>query len=186
MDHSSLSTTDIKIILRPLTRNDEEAFLKSALLWKGEDIEWYSFIYHQEKDKFSFEKMFVKMQNEHLGINLPEGRVAATMLYAFTLDGDIIGRFHIRHELNDYLFRRGGHIGYATATDYRKKGVATQMMQQGLEYIKQHLKLSKILITCADDNAGSYKLIEKFGGVLENKIWDDEDQEKVRRYWLTF
>ena len=44
----------------------------------------------------------------------------------------------------------------------------------------------KILITCDDDNVGSYKIIESNGGILENKVENEDAGEKflTRRYWI--
>ncbi len=44
------------------------------------------------------------------GLNLPEGRVPQTFLVA-DVAGEIAGRTSIRHELNEFLEREGGHIG---------------------------------------------------------------------------
>lgn len=183
MAHSSLNTTVTNF--RMLRLEDEALFFESSKLWKNESLEWFSFLYRGQKD-FSFPQMVETYNNEQHSIQLQPGRVPATMLYAFNGDQQIIGRFQIRHELNDYLKKRGGHVGYAVATDFRQQGVASQMMKLGLQYCQEKLNLEKILITCADANTASWKLIEKFGGVLENKIWDDEDQEEIRRYWVTF
>ncbi|MEY3855926.1 MAG: hypothetical protein RJA45_396, partial [Actinomycetota bacterium] len=42
--------------------------------------------------------------------------------------------------------------------------------------------IHRVLITCNDDNIGSMKVIEKHGGVLENKV--DENGRLLRRYWI--
>jgi predicted acetyltransferase len=104
------------------------------------------------------------------------------MLYGF-LGDVIVGRLNIRHKLNEGLSRRGGHIGYAVAPVFRGKKFATEIMKQGLEYCRA-LGLEKILLTCADSNIQSWKIIENFGGILENTFQDDEDNELVRRYWI--
>ena len=48
------------------------------------------------------------------------------------------------------------------------------------------LGLDKVLITCDDDNIGSSKVIEKNGGILENKIIADAYGTTIltRRYWI--
>ncbi|MBY0554758.1 GNAT family N-acetyltransferase [bacterium] len=183
-------TSDLKITLRQLHPSDEAVFVSSLELWPGEDLEWYSFILPKKPD-IDFLEMLRLIEDEHKGVNLPDGWVPATMLYAFLEEGGvtkIVGRFHIRQRLTPHLLKRGGHVGYAVAPSYRGKGVATLMMEQGLDYIRDHFVGQgiddKILITCADENNGSWKLIEKFGGVLENKIWDEVDDEPIRRYWL--
>lgn len=128
--------------------------------------------------------MLKRIEADAKGEDLPTGWVPATMLYAFYGD-KIIGRFHIRHHLNDAIKIRGGNIGYAVAKDYRKQGVAARMMNLGLDYIRTHLQhLDRVLITCTDSNVGSYRVIENAGGVLENKVYDKEHGEDIRRYWI--
>jgi predicted acetyltransferase len=170
-----------EVILRKLNKNDEAAFLAGAKAWEGEDPHWYSFNW---KPGGSFSEMFAKLEDEDAGRNLQPGRVPHTMLYGF-IDGEIIGRVSVRHTLNESLRKRGGHIGYAVAPKYRGKGYATEMVRQALSFCKS-LGLTSIMVTCADDNAPSWKVIEKFGGVLQDKVWDDEDEEAIRRYWITF
>jgi predicted acetyltransferase len=50
-------------------------------------------------------------------------QVSSTFLLA-EVDGDIVGRVSIRHELNAYLPSVGGHIGYAVRPAYRRRGYA--------------------------------------------------------------
>jgi predicted acetyltransferase len=105
------------------------------------------------------------------------------MLYAF-LDGKIIGRSSIRHELNESLTQVGGNIGYAVATPYRGKGVATEILKQSLLYCRDVLGLSKVLVTCNDDNVASYKTIEKNNGKLEDRYISEDGSRMTRRYWI--
>jgi predicted acetyltransferase len=105
------------------------------------------------------------------------------MLYAF-LDGKIVGRSSIRHELNDYLLNVGGHIGYAVATPYRNQGIATEILKQSLKYCRDVLKLERVLVTCDDNNIGSYRTIEKNNGILENLVFAKSESVATRRYWI--
>lgn len=100
------------------------------------------------------------------------------------LDGQIIGRVSVRHTLNEYLRQRGGHIGYAVAPRFRRKGHATDMVANALRYCKTELGLSTVMVTCADANTASWKVIEHYGGVLEEKAWDEADKEMIRKYWI--
>lgn len=45
------------------------------------------------------------------GMNLRAGLVPPTLLVA-DVGGEIVGRTSIRHELNEFLEREAGHIGY--------------------------------------------------------------------------
>ena len=119
--------------------------------------------------------------NESTGTNLKEGRVPATFLIAEN-DGNLVGRTSIRHELNDYLLSVGGHIGYGVRPSYRRQGFATEILRQSLVLI-HGLGVTKILVTCDDDNLGSIKVIESQGGILENKV--EFEGTVKRRYWIT-
>ena len=94
---------------------------------------------------------------------------------------EIIGMVNIRHDLNEFLLARGGNIGYSIRPTKRRKGYGKLLLYLALKKC-QELDIYKVLITCDDENIASFKTIEALGGVLENKI-EDED-ELVRRYWI--
>lgn len=167
------------VVLRQLTENDEQAFFDGMKLWKPDDISWYTFAW---EDGMTYSQMLEILRNEVSGIALAPGRVPHTMLYGF-LDNQIIGRVSVRHKLNDNLRHRGGHIGYSVAEPFRGKGYATHMVRQALAYCKS-LNIESVLVTCADDNMASWKIIERVGGELQDRVWDDEDDELIRRYWI--
>lgn len=169
----------MKPILRELTEADEPAFLAGLKDWVGESPHWYSFIWN---GSVSYAEMLLILTKERAGLDLAPGRVPHTMLYGF-LNGEIVGRVSVRHSLNENLRKRGGHIGYAVAPRFRKQGFATELTRQALEYCKK-IGLTDVMVTCSDDNIPSWKIIEHFHGKLEEKIWDDEDKEMIRKYWI--
>jgi predicted acetyltransferase/8-oxo-dGTP pyrophosphatase MutT (NUDIX family) len=170
-----------KLVLRELTARDEGAFLRGFECWRDEDPDWYSFVWRPGMS-----------HSDHLSIleaqkdrgQLQPGRVPSSMLYGF-VDGEIVGRISIRHELNDSLLGRGGHVGYAVSPHHRGLGYGRQILNEGLAYCRE-LGLQKILITCGDDNLPSRRLIEGSGGSLENRIEDPANGQSVRRYWIDF
>lgn len=172
----------MNLVLRTLTIEDEKAFNEGLQLFSDMDKDWYTFVL---KDGMSYAEMLKILDDNAKGINIPSNRVPDSMLYGF-LDGVIVGRVSIRHQLNDYLFSEGGNIGYSVATSFRKKGIASEMLKQSLEYCKNVLKLKEVLITCDDENVGSYKVIEKCGGVLEAKNVSNDGSKIKRRYWIKF
>lgn len=169
----------MSLILRELTEQDEEAFFAGMLEWEGEELSWYTFAW---KAGMPYSEMLQILAREAAGINLAPGRVQHTMLYCF-LEEKIIGRVSVRHELNDNLRKRGGHLGYSVAPRFRQQGFAGEMVRGALAYCRQ-LGLQSILVTCGDNKTPSWKLIERNGGKLENLIWDEEDKETIRRYWI--
>jgi predicted acetyltransferase len=119
--------------------------------------------------------------NRRHGIGLPEDRVPASFLLA-EVDGALVGRISIRHELNAFLAEVGGHIGYAVRPAHRHRGYATEILRQGL-VIARAEGIENVLITCEEDNLGSIAVIERLGGILED-IRPDPDGSPKRRYWI--
>ena len=104
----------------------------------------------------------------------------------FLLDEDrnrLLGAVNIRHYLNEYLLREGGHIGDGIRPSERRKGYATEMIRLALIECKK-LGMNKVLITCDRDNIGSAKSIIHNGGILENEFVNS-DGEIEQRYWIT-
>jgi predicted acetyltransferase len=127
---------------------------------------------------------FIRIHEDFRNGLAPEGMVTANFLLAED-HGEIVGRVSIRHSLNDFLFNYGGHIGYAVRPQFRRKGYATEILKQALEFCRG-LGLEKVLVTCNDSNEPSAKTIEKCGGRLENKVTEqlESGERLVRRYWI--
>ncbi|WP_205700189.1 GNAT family N-acetyltransferase [Erysipelothrix sp. HDW6A] len=112
-----------------------------------------------------------------------EGYVpATTFLCVRKSDEQVVGMINIRRELNDYLSKFGGHIGYSIHQDERRKSYAKSMLQKALEYCKE-IGLEHVLITADSNNIASQKTIESCGGVFENEVKDGDGM--LRRYWIT-
>ena len=106
--------------------------------------------------------------------------------YFFVDDDKFIGEIHIRVKLTDNLLKYGGHIGYAINPKYWNQGYGTKLLELGLEKAKRLIEEDRILVTCDDDNIGSYRIIETNGGILENKVENTDEDEifLTRRYWI--
>ncbi len=102
--------------------------------------------------------------------------------YLLMKDGEIVGGLDLRHHLSENLLKTGGHIGYGIRPKERGKGYAPCMLALGLEKAKER-DIRRVLVTCDDDNPASAHTIEACGGVLENKL-TEEDGNVVRRYWI--
>lgn len=114
---------------------------------------------------------------------LPSGRVPQTVYFLVRTGGMILGSARLRHTLTPLLEREGGHIGYDVRPSQRGKGYATLLLGLILEEAR-HLGLTRILITCDEDNLASSRVIEKNGGILIDKLISEEDGKLVRRYWI--
>jgi len=117
-----------------------------------------------------------------------EGKVPATTFLGLRqADGALVGMIDIRHRLNEYLLKHGGHIGYSVRRSQRRQGYAKAMLALALAFCRRPvaeggLGLSRVLITCDKDNPASARTILAFGGVLENEIPDEGNI--TQRYWV--
>ncbi len=171
---------DIKLVLRELHISDEAAFLQFYQDWQGESPHWATFVWKPGMSMSEHLQLLVDQKDPK---KIPATWVPSTMLYGF-VGNEIVGRLSVRHTLNENLLHRGGHVGFSVSPRHRKKGYASEIFRQGLEFCRAR-KLFRVLVTCAEDNPASWKVIEKFGGVLENSVFDEEDQEIIRRYWVS-
>lgn len=88
-----------------------------------------------------------------------------------------LGTLVIRHELTPELECTGGHIGYHVVAPWHRQGHATAMLADGLGQARA-LGLTRVLLTCAQDNVASAKVITRNGGRPDGHC-DGED-----RYWI--
>lgn len=170
-----------EIILRYLTLTDKEEFF-CAFNEKWEEN--FDFIHYWESlANSSFEKYIEIAPGFVKGEYIPSEHAPCCMLFAFNGEGKIVGRTSIRIELNDHLLKVGGHIGYGVCPSFRRRGYATQILKESLNYVRDNINgLKKVLVTCDEDNIGSRKTITKNGGELENII--EIGGVRKMRFWI--
>jgi predicted acetyltransferase len=163
-----------------LPREDEEQEFLHA--HKATTPEVPHFLHYYEEG-MNFVRYLEVLAEQARGENLPPNHVPSTFLFAF--DGSrIIGRVSIRHHLNEFLLRLGGHIGYVVVPEFRRQGYATAILHRSLKIAYDEFGIGRVLVTCDDDNMGSIRTIEKNGGVLENVLTGPDLQKPKRRYWI--
>lgn len=165
------------LMLRALTTEDETEAVRAHEELAADDFE---FLLGWEPG-LSWAALLARYAAERRGVGLPSGRVPATFLVA-EVDGELVGRVSIRHELNDWLREYGGHIGYGVRPAYRRRGYATEILRQSLDLARE-AGIVRALVTCDDDNLGSAATIERCGGVLENVV-ELSGAPAKRRYWI--
>ncbi len=131
----------------------------------------------------TFEEWYKAFNDNSNEKTVREGLVPATTYLALNESGNLIGMIDIRHRLNDNLLNFGGHIGYSVRKSERRKGYATEMLKLALEKCIE-LNIQEILITCDKNNIASAKTIIANGGILENEIFDANDNTMTQRYWI--
>jgi len=138
---------------------------------------------HSYEEGMPFARYLEVLQQQARGENLPIDHVPSTFLFAFDASR-IVGRVAIRHHLNEFLLRVGGHIGYVVVPEFRRQGYATAILRQSLDIAHRSLGIARVLVTCDDDNIGSIRTIEKNAGVLENVVTGPDLDKPKRRYWV--
>lgn len=137
-----------------------------------------------DAQKNNFADYFLQTENERLGINLKPDRVCHSVFWLID-DDQYIGSFDLRHSLTPYLKNIGGHIAYQIRPSEYRKGYAYAGLQLCLKKAAE-LGLSKVLLTCKENNAASYGVMHKAmittGGIEDTPYNDNGVINK--RVWL--
>ncbi len=115
---------------------------------------------------------------------VPKDKVQSTQFVLTDETGRIYGMLQVRHELNEYLKRYAGHIGYSVRPTERRKGYARQMLRKALVFCRE-IGLEKVMVACLVENEGSRRTILSCGGVFDKKVYEPHEEEWLEQYWIT-
>lgn len=167
-------------LVRPAPEHERAVMeYRAEFLEDGDSLDGTAGLWHAS----SYPSWMEKVRSNEFPETVAEGLVEATTFLAVReSDGALLGFIDVRHKLNGYLMQFGGHIGYSVRRAERRKGYAKEMLRQALLYAKT-LGLTRVLVTCNDDNEASRRTILAHGGALENTA-TEEDGQIVERYWI--
>ena len=115
---------------------------------------------------------------------VPEGKVVSTQfILVREADDRLLGMLQLRHDLNDYLRRIAGHIGYSVRPSERRRGYAKRMLAMALDEAHK-LGLERVMISCSVENEASRRTILANGGVFDSTVVEETDGELLERYWI--
>lgn len=157
----------------------------AAMLYRNDYIEHgekhingsCGFIHYSNYDEW-LEKVMLAHNKDTSFLDVP----ATTYFTVRKSDGKIVGSVQLRHELNEDLRKRGGHIGYGICPSERKKGYGSEQLSLVLLKAKE-LNIQRVMISCDRDNIASARVALKNGGKLE---WEgiDEEDGLIQIYWI--
>ncbi len=128
-----------------------------------------------------FTAYVTRLHRSHAGHARP-GRVPQSTYWL--VGGDrILGVSRLRHRLLPHLELEGGHIGYEIRPTERRRGLGTCILALTLEKARER-GLMRVLITCDDDNVGSWRIIEHNGGSTYTEATSERSGKRIRQYWI--
>lgn len=139
--------------------------------------------YHQRSATFDFESFLGELEANRLGQDLEPGYVPMSTFWLVLDEQTVVGESRLRHTLNPALAIVGGHIGYAVRPSMRGRGYATELLRCTL--LEAHrIGLTRVMLTCDQDNAASRRVIEKNGGVLTSEAISPSSGKPIYQFWI--
>ena len=174
----------MKLYLREINENDKKELLDMIQeINSSDDQEKFEGLNIKKVNSDNFDDFLIELKNnKNMKLYKPH-LVNQTTYILVDNNNHIYGGTIIRHELNDNLLRHGGNIGYLIRPSERGKGYAKLILKLSLEKCKE-LHISKVLVTCREENPASRKVIEDNGGIYENSLYIEENDKTYRRYWI--
>ena len=166
-----------RLLLRPLGVSDE-AQAREAHTELAQDA--FDFLLDLKRGE-PWPAYLARLERLRLGVDVPMGSVPATFLVA-EVDGHVVGRVSIRHQLNAYLAEVAGHVGIGVRPGFRRSGYASAILSQSLA-VAASTGLVRVLVTCDANNAGAINVIDNCGGELED-VAAARKSEYKRRFWV--
>ncbi len=126
-----------------------------------------------------FDEFFSLLEKDRNGDNFE--KTTRTLFFCFD-DSLLVWALELRHDIShENFYEVGGHIGFCVRPTQRRKWYAKEILRLGLNEARK-LWISKVLLTCSDDNIWSYKTIESNGWIFER--FSEKDGVKKRRYGI--
>lgn len=166
------------MLLRPLSDADEPEIRAAQAELAADGFDFLL----DERDGEPWPAYVARVASWRDGRGLSPGFVPSTFLVA-EVEGQVVGRVSIRHELTPWLREFGGHIGYGVRPGFRRRGHATEILRQALG-IARAAGVTEALVTCDEDNVASAATIEACGGRFERLTVPEPDAPRKRRYWV--
>jgi ribosomal-protein-alanine N-acetyltransferase len=162
-----------KVTLKQSTKEDAEFF--------------YEMMQNKEYQKYYLDRLLLKTVEEaEKYIQECQRESKKSKMFCFTIyygkeKAGIIDLYKINSK------DKRGSIGYGIKKEYWGKGIATQAIKQGLEFMKEKLKLHSCEATTDPKNKASKKVLEKNGfekiGIAKDYYYQNGKYVDRALYW---
>lgn len=154
--------------------NYKQEFLNNNMKMDGSS--WFE-NYSSIEEWLAFLKMLEHKET------VPNNLVPSLQFVLVDKHQSILGMINLRLELNEYLSNVGGHVGYSILPTVQGMGFGKQQLALLLPIAMNH-GLSRLLLTCHEENIASRKIIEANGGRFIDRTVDISDNKMIRKYWI--
>lgn len=120
-------------------------------------------------DKAAFGEYVRDLENEAAGIGLKPGWAPATKYILMNDQGEYVGIFNLRHELNDALKEGAGHIGYGIAPEWRGRGYATEGLKLLLIKARDEFGITEAYLSVHKNNPASLAVQRHLGARIDHE-----------------
>jgi predicted acetyltransferase len=145
-------------------------------------VEYHAEGRYPDRNPGNFDEFVTRLIEMADSIHVEPGFVPQTTWWLVD-GGTYLGRIAIRHWLTEELFMSAGHIGYEIRPSRRRRGLGATLLALGLEQARA-LGLTRVLLTCYDDNRPSIRVIERNGGLRDEDFLIPGTNRIERRYWI--
>lgn len=166
------------VLIEP-SKDFKNQYIEMIEEWKEIDEKMVPFVLRFDYE--DFDSFLDRIKNLRDNLIEDERTVNSSTLWLVEDKVRIVGAVNIRHKLNSYLMEIGGHIGYGIRPTSRRRGYATEILNQALRHAKT-LGITRALVTCDKDNVGSARTIIKNNGVLDSEAVINGVE--IQRYWI--
>lgn len=129
-----------------------------------------------------FESFLRQIASEQQERELAPGWVPCSQ-YWLVSDGRLLGCSRLRYWLTPELAYEGGHVGYDIRPSARGRGFGTIMLALTKERAAA-MGITRLRITCDEDNTASIRVIEKNAGILDAVVPSRTRDKMICQYWV--